>query len=105
MPPAPDFGRAEHATSTAHVSEGTLARSVSTTTLDTRNTRNCTTSTPGLSRGLFTSIFVHCISLTVVLVDLSVNKANKISTNRSSENLRKSSSICLGSILGIENSN
>jgi hypothetical protein len=43
MPPPPDLGRSEHATGAAHVTEGSLTSTVSTTTRDTRDTGNSTT--------------------------------------------------------------
>jgi len=46
VPFAPDLGRVEHATTTAHVTESTLTGTVSTSTRDTRNTSNGTTGTP-----------------------------------------------------------
>mmetsp|Transcript_158344 Transcript_158344/g.485145 ORF Transcript_158344/g.485145 Transcript_158344/m.485145 type:complete len:333 (+) Transcript_158344:3-1001(+) len=46
VPLAPDLGRREHATTTAHVAEGSLARTVGTTASDTGNTRNSTAGAP-----------------------------------------------------------
>jgi hypothetical protein len=43
VPLAPGLGRSEHATATAHVTESSLAGTVSTTTGDTGNTGNGTT--------------------------------------------------------------
>lgn len=43
VPLAPDLGRGEHATGTAHVTEGSLTGTVSTTTGDTGDTGNSTT--------------------------------------------------------------
>lgn len=43
VPLAPDLGRGEHATGTAHVTESSLASAVSTTTRDTRNTGDSAT--------------------------------------------------------------
>lgn len=43
VPLAPDLGRGEHATGTAHVTEGGLTGTVSTTTRDTRDTGDGTT--------------------------------------------------------------
>ena len=54
MPAAPGLQRSEHMTTTAHVTEGTLAGTVGTTTTDTRNTGNSTSSTPRFSRSLVT---------------------------------------------------
>lgn len=46
MPAAPHSDRTEHATTTAHVAEGTLARAVSAATSNTGNTRYGTTGAP-----------------------------------------------------------
>jgi len=46
VPTAPDLGGSEHATTSTHVTESTLARAVSTTTADTRNTGYGTSGTP-----------------------------------------------------------
>jgi len=43
VPLAPDLGGCEHATGTAHVTEGGLTSAVSTTTRDTRNTGDSAT--------------------------------------------------------------
>jgi hypothetical protein len=43
VPLSPDLGRGEHATGTAHVTEGSLTSTVGTTTRDTGNTRDSTT--------------------------------------------------------------
>lgn len=56
MPLAPDLGGSEHATRAAHVTERSLTSTVSSSTRDTGNTGDGTTSTPGLSRGLMTSL-------------------------------------------------
>jgi hypothetical protein len=43
VPLAPDLGRSEHTTRTAHVTESSLTSTVSTTTRDTGNTGNSAT--------------------------------------------------------------
>jgi hypothetical protein len=55
VPSAVGLGWGEHTTTTAHVSESSLAGTVSTATSNTWDTCNSTTSTPRLSRGLVTS--------------------------------------------------
>jgi hypothetical protein len=83
VPPAPSLRRCEHATTATHVSKGGLhrnklkfskkghyahlARAVSASTTDTRNTCDGTTSTPRLSRSLMASFFTDGICLTLVL--------------------------------------
>lgn len=46
VPSSPGLCRCESSTSTAHVTEGSLARTVSSSTTNTRNTSNSSTSTP-----------------------------------------------------------
>jgi hypothetical protein len=59
VPATPGLGGSKHATTTAHITESTLARARGTTTANTGNTSYGTTGTPGLSRGLVTSINVN----------------------------------------------
>jgi hypothetical protein len=95
LPLAPDLGGGEHATGTAHVTEGGLTGTVSTTTRDTGDTGNSTTwtresvrsgilgvsrsaqksrtGTPGLSGGLVTSLLAHGVGLSLVLGHTSVD--------------------------------
>lgn len=51
-PAAPDLGRREHAAPTTHVSKRTLTSTLGSATLDTRDTRHSTPSSPRLGRGL-----------------------------------------------------
>ena len=52
---------------TGHVTKGSLTRAVRTTTANTGNTGEGTTRTPGLSRGLVTSVRSDGVRLTLVL--------------------------------------
>lgn len=54
VPATESLGWGEHTSTTAHVAEGTLAGTVSTTTTNTGNTCNSTTSTPRFSGRLVT---------------------------------------------------
>jgi len=67
VPFPPDLGGSEHPTAPAHVTEGTLACTMSTTTRHTRNTRYSSASTPRLGRGLFTGKTRNSVWLTLVL--------------------------------------
>jgi hypothetical protein len=96
VPSSPNLGRGEHATTTAHVSEGTLAGAGSTTTRNTRNTGNSTTGTPGLGRVLHTSSLGDSVSLSLVLVQLGVNKVNHIRTDGAGEDVRQGDLLLLG---------
>lgn len=78
VPLAPDLGRSEHATGTAHITEGSLTGAVSTTTRDTGDTGDGTTGTPGLSRGLVTSLLGDGVGLATVLVHASVDRVHNV---------------------------
>jgi hypothetical protein len=78
VPLAPDLGRSEHATGTAHVTEGGLTSAVSTTTRDTGDTGDSATSTPGLGRGLVTSLLGDSVGLAAVLVHASVDRVDNV---------------------------
>ena len=54
VPAAPDLQGSEHVATTAHVTEGTLAGAVGSTTTDAGNTGNGTSSTPRFGRSLVT---------------------------------------------------
>lgn len=54
MPTSPWLGRGKHASTSAHITERTLTRTVSTTTTYTRYTCHSSSSTPWFSRGLMT---------------------------------------------------
>jgi hypothetical protein len=99
VPLAPDLGRGEHATGTAHVTEGSLTGTVGSSTRDTGNTGNGTTSSPGLGGSLMTSLLgaaavrtgildmiwlgLHSIGLTLVLVHASVDGMDNVRPNGS----------------------
>ena len=95
MPLAPDLGGSEHATRAAHVTERGLTGTVSSSTRDTGDTGDSATSTPGLSRGLVTSLLgagvavrsskceacedgLHSVGLAAVLVHTSVNRVDNV---------------------------
>jgi hypothetical protein len=84
VPFAPDLGGREHATTTTHVTKGSLqvvsvtwksflgtvthlSRTVSTTTSYTGNTGDSTTSTPRLSASLVSGLHVDSVGLPLVL--------------------------------------
>jgi len=89
VPSPPDLGGGEHTTSTAHVTESTLAGPVGTTSTDTRNTSNGTTSSPGLGAGIVTGILVDSIGLTLVQSHLLMGLANDVRSNWTLEDTGK----------------
>jgi len=86
MPPAPGFGGGEHATTTAHVSEGSLARAVGSSSTDARDTGDGTTSTPRFSRSLVASFFTDGVSLTLVLRHALVHLGDYIEPDGGGQN-------------------
>ena len=54
MPPPVGLGGGEHVTSAAHVTESTLARAVSSTSANARNTCDSTAGSPRFGAGLMT---------------------------------------------------
>jgi hypothetical protein len=90
VPPSPNLGWAEHMTSAAHVTVGSLSATVGTATRNTRNTRHGTTGSPRSSSSLHTSVLGHGVSLSGVLSDVRVHSAHDIRSQRSfRENERK----------------
>lgn len=81
MPAAPDLSGSEHTSTTAHVTEGSLTAAVSTSTSNTRDTRNGATSSPGLGGSLGSSIARNRIGLTVVLRQVRVHSVHDIHTD------------------------
>jgi len=91
VPLAPSLGGCKHATSTAHVTEGTLSGSGGTSSSDTGDTGNGTSSTPRGSRNLLSSADRDGVGLTLVLVHVGVNKLNNVGTERGHHDSRESS--------------
>merc|ERR1719278_1270766 len=85
VPPSPLLGGSEHASSSAHVSKGSLARPVGTATPDPWDPSNSTTSSPRLGRGLVTSRLRHAVGLTLVLGNVVVHQRDDVRPDRSSE--------------------
>lgn len=81
MPAAPDLGGGEHASSTAHVTEGSLTGTVGTSSSNTRDTRNGATSSPRLGRGLGSRVARDGISLAVVLSQVGMHGVHDIHTD------------------------
>lgn len=67
VPSSPGLGWGEHSTTSAHVTEGSLSRSLCTTTRHTGDTGNSSSSTPRLGRGLVTSVLGDGVWLSLVL--------------------------------------
>jgi hypothetical protein len=103
VPLAPNLGRGEHASGTAHVTEGSLTSAVSTATRNPRNTSNSTTGTPRLSRGLVTSLLAHGVGLTLVLGHSGVNLLDNVRSDRAGEDSRNGVGSSGGSTIFAEN--
>lgn len=68
----------KHASTAAHVTESSLSGTVGSATRDTGDTGNSATGTPGLSRGLVTSLLGNSVGLALVLVHASVNRLDNV---------------------------
>jgi hypothetical protein len=88
VPSSPSSVGRVHVTATSHVTEGSLTRTVSTTTSNSGNTSNSTTSTPRFSRALVTSKIRDSIGLSVVLGHIGMDDVDEIRTDRSTEDSR-----------------
>lgn len=69
-PSSPQTSGGEHVTTSGHVTEGGLAGSVCSTTANSWDTGDGTTGTPGLGRGLVTSVAGDGVGLSLVLGDV-----------------------------------
>ena len=78
LPLSPDLERSEHATLAAHVTEGTLAGTVSTGARDSWDSSDGTTSTPGFSGVLVASVPEDGMSLSSVLGHVGVAELDDI---------------------------
>ena len=90
VPLAPGLGRSEHASSTAHVSEGSLSGSGGTSSTDTRDTGDGTSGTPRGGRNLLSGSDGNGVGLTLVLVHVGVDELNNVGTKRSRHDGRES---------------
>ncbi|KAH3673894.1 hypothetical protein OGATHE_001874 [Ogataea polymorpha] len=85
VPSSPDLGWSEHTTASAHVTESSLAGSVGSATANSWDSGNGSTGTPGLGRGLVTSVLSDGVSLSLVLVDSGEDGVDNIWSDRSLE--------------------
>ena len=87
MPTAPDLGRSEHATATAHVPESSLTGTVGTTTGDTGDTGHGASGTPGLGGGLVSGLLGHGVGLALVVGDLGVDEVDDVGSDGGFHNI------------------
>ncbi|KAH3668253.1 hypothetical protein OGAPHI_002007 [Ogataea philodendri] len=85
VPSSPDLGWSEHTSTSAHVTESSLTRSVGSTTTNSWDSGNSSTGTPRLSGSLVTSVLGDSVSLSLVLVDSGEDRVNDIWSDRSLE--------------------
>jgi len=105
VPPPPGLGGGEHAASTAHVSISSLARSLGTTTLHSRDTSHGTSSSPGLSTSLVTNINVDSIGLPLVLGHVVVDPGHDVWPHWGPEHRRQAHGAARTSVLVIIDGN
>merc|ERR1719189_152487 len=89
VPPPPGLGGGEHATSTAHVSVSSLARSLGSTTLHPGDTSHGTSSSPRLGTSLMSNINVDSIGLPLVLGHVVVDPGHDVRPHWGPEHSRQ----------------
>merc|ERR1712224_3444 len=87
VPSSPGVERMGHSTFSAHVTEGSLTRTVSTTSGNSWNSCNGSSGTPGFSRVFHTSLSFDTMSLSAVSAQLMMNEINDIISNWSHEHM------------------
>lgn len=87
VPLSPGAEGGEHASLSAHVTEGGLSRSVGTGTGDSRNTGDGASSSPGLGRVLMSLLPEDSVSLSSVLGHVGVDKLNDVVSDGGREDL------------------
>lgn len=81
VPAAPDLGGSEHVTTTAHVSESSLASMVGTTTGDTGDTGESTTSSSRLGGALVAGAAGDDERLAAVFGDVEMGEISDVRTD------------------------
>lgn len=89
VPTAPGLGRGEHASTAAHVAEGSLAGTVSATASDTGNTGDSATSSPGLGGRLVSGLLAHGVRLATVALDQLVHVVDDVRADGCLEDRRQ----------------
>jgi hypothetical protein len=81
VPLSPGLGGLEHSASSTHVAEGTLARSLSSSSSYSGNSRNGSACAPGFSRSLLAGLSGDGIRLSSVLGHVGVHKVHHIGSD------------------------
>jgi hypothetical protein len=89
VPAAPDLGGREHASTTTHVAERSLAGAVGTTARNAGDTGYRTPRAPGLRGGLVSGATRHRIGLAAVAGQELVDEANDVRADRCAEDVRQ----------------
>jgi hypothetical protein len=78
VPPPPGLGGGKHPSSSAHISKGSLASTVGSSSRDTRNTSHGSAGTPRFGGCLMTGKLGDSIGLPLVLGQIGVNILNDV---------------------------
>merc|ERR1719192_543804 len=89
VPPPPLLGGSEHASTPAHVAEGSLSRPVGSATPHSGDPSNSTAGTPGLSRCLMSSRLRHTVGLALVLSNVVVHQGDNVGPDGSPKDRRQ----------------
>jgi hypothetical protein len=103
LPPGAEGG--EHATLTAHVTEGGLAGTVGTGTSNTGDTGNSATSSPRFGGVLVTLVHGDTVGLATILGHVGMNKLDGIVTDRGSEDSGHLDLACNSAFFGVNTHN
>merc|ERR1712088_836427 len=85
VPPPPLLGGSEHASTPAHVAEGSLSRPGGSDTPHSGDPSNSTSGTPGLCRCLMSSRLRHAVGLALVLSNVVVHQGDDVGPDGSPE--------------------
>merc|ERR1719259_1463043 len=89
VPSTPRLGRGKHASTTAHVTEGTLTGSVSATPTHSGDPRHGSSGSPGGRRRLFAGTDVDAVRLPRIFQHFVMNKRNDVGTDGGFEDGRE----------------
>ena len=85
VPFSVDLEGSEHSSLSAHVTEGSLSRSVGTRSSNSGDSSHSSSGSPGLGGVLHTSVVLDGVSLSSVLGDVGVNEMDDIVSDGGSE--------------------
>ena len=89
VPSSPCGSGVKHSSSSTHVSESSLTRSVGSGSSDSGNSGHCSSGTPGLGVVKHTGFFVDGVWLSSILVKVIEHEVDEVVSDGSEENVGK----------------